>query len=702
MISPAMTNRVPIATQWRQVAHHHPDAEVGRAPDEVDGAERQPDHARPALAGPAHVPSAAGRGALRGLLRRARTDPSDHAVRPGSRVPDLPAGAPGGSGDDGAVKPLDPRLLALRAGDPGVPGARGRRRGRDGAAGVVAQAALVADAGRRWLPARPRAWPTCADRCSRWPRWWSARAVLAWVGELAAHRSAADASSPSCARRCSSAWSGSRPGGRVADRRDRDAGHPRGRRAGRLLRPLPAPAGARGGRAAVACWSSLLGPGPGRGADRRGDAAADPAVDGRGRARPPAASTDAQLRTLQRLAGHFLDVVAGLPTLKVFGRAKAQARAIRQVTDDYRRTTMGTLRLAFVSSLVLELVATLSVALVAVSVGLRLLDCAADLPDRAVRAGARPRGVPAAAPGRRELPRERRGHGCGGPGVRGAGRSTDGPHGPRTDVPDPSEHAIEVSRADGRRTRAGASRRSAGVSLPGRAGRAWRWPGRAGAASPRCSRCCWASCARRPDRCASAASTSPSSTRTPGGRRSPGCRSARTCSPARSRTNVRLGRPDAGRRPTSMRRRGGRARRRWWRGCRTGCRRRLGERGAGLSAGERQRVALARAFLRDAPLLLLDEPTAGLDGATEAQVLAAVRRLAAGRTVVLVAHRPGLLALADQVVASRAPRSVLAIERGPDLSRPYAPSRAGQRAGTWRAGRLGAARCRCGACRPSG
>jgi ABC-type multidrug transport system fused ATPase/permease subunit len=69
-----------------------------------------------------------------------------------------------------------------------------------------------------------------------------------------------------------------------------------------------------------------------------------------------------------------------------------------------------------------------------------------------------------------------------------------------------------------------------------------------------------------------------------------------------------------------------------------------------LSAGERQRVALARAFLRDAPLLLLDEPTANLDGETEAEVIEAVRRLARGRTVVLVAHRPALVALADRVV----------------------------------------------------
>jgi ABC-type multidrug transport system fused ATPase/permease subunit len=76
----------------------------------------------------------------------------------------------------------------------------------------------------------------------------------------------------------------------------------------------------------------------------------------------------------------------------------------------------------------------------------------------------------------------------------------------------------------------------------------------------------------------------------------------------------------------------------------------LGTEGAGLSAGERQRVALARAFLRDAPLLLLDEPTANLDGRTEDGVLSAVRRLMVGRTVVMAAHRPSLLAVCDRVV----------------------------------------------------
>jgi ABC-type transport system involved in cytochrome bd biosynthesis fused ATPase/permease subunit len=65
--------------------------------------------------------------------------------------------------------------------------------------------------------------------------------------------------------------------------------------------------------------------------------------------------------------------VEGLPTLKVFGRAKAQEKVIRQVTDAYRGATMATLRVAFLSALVLELAAAVATALVAVEVGLRLL-----------------------------------------------------------------------------------------------------------------------------------------------------------------------------------------------------------------------------------------------------------------------------------------------------------------------------------------
>jgi ATP-binding cassette subfamily C protein CydCD len=82
---------------------------------------------------------------------------------------------------------------------------------------------------------------------------------------------------------------------------------------------------------------------------------------------------------LARLSGHFLDVVSGLPTLRVFGRAEAQLGRLERVTDDYRRESMATLRVAFLSAFALELAATLSVALVAVGVGLRLVDGSLDL-----------------------------------------------------------------------------------------------------------------------------------------------------------------------------------------------------------------------------------------------------------------------------------------------------------------------------------
>jgi len=83
---------------------------------------------------------------------------------------------------------------------------------------------------------------------------------------------------------------------------------------------------------------------------------------------------DKQWHSMQALSGHFLDLVSGLPTLKAFNRSRFQATTIKAVGEDYRTSTMGVLRISFLSSLVLELIATLSVALVAVAIGLRLVN----------------------------------------------------------------------------------------------------------------------------------------------------------------------------------------------------------------------------------------------------------------------------------------------------------------------------------------
>jgi ABC-type transport system involved in cytochrome bd biosynthesis fused ATPase/permease subunit len=83
--------------------------------------------------------------------------------------------------------------------------------------------------------------------------------------------------------------------------------------------------------------------------------------------------TEKQYKTLGLLSGHFHDVVRGLPTLKIFNRSRAQLKVIERIGEEHRRATMGTLRLAFLSAFVMELFATLCTAIVAVFLGLKLI-----------------------------------------------------------------------------------------------------------------------------------------------------------------------------------------------------------------------------------------------------------------------------------------------------------------------------------------
>lgn len=362
--------------------------------------------------------------------------------------------------------------------------------------------------------------------------------------------------------------------------------------------------------------------------------------------------TDRQWRTLAVLSGHFLDVVAGLPTLKAFGRARVQAQRMVEVDARYRRATMGVLRVSFLSSLVLELLASLSVAAVAVSIGLRLLDGGLDLrtalvvlilapevylPIRMVgtQFHAAADGVSAAAEVFDVLGQS--------PVVAGSRR--DVPPGPvvlqAVSVTYPGRDVaallpVSLSLAPGRVTalvgESGCGKTTllavllgfvaptsgrvlvGGVPLASLHLDAWReqvaWVGQ----------------------------------------------DPVLLGPTVS-DDVRLGRPGASEAEVARALRGaGLDPERLRHGTATA----VGDLAADVSAGQRRRVAVARALLRQAPLVLLDEPTAALDEDAEADVVRAVRALAdAGAAVLVVAHRPALVAMADAVVEV-APAAVVA------------------------------------------
>lgn len=351
-----------------------------------------------------------------------------------------------------------------------------------------------------------------------------------------------------------------------------------------------------------------------------------------------------QWSTLQRLAARFADTVQGLSTLKVFGRQHRAAASIEHVTDDYRRETMRVLRVSFLSGFALEFLASISVAIVAVSIGFRLIDGSlvlavglfvlllapeAYLPLRqvGVQFHAAAEGVAATDDvfevldaARRAIP-QGRGVSSSGAGVRAdeglvlrGARVWRGER--RLDPVDLDANPATVTLIEGP---SGAGKSSLFAALRGAAAfdgtATWRGVDVRSLATPE-----WLAWAGQ----------------------QPGLLAGTI------RANVSLGDPSPDevmvRRALDLAGAG-----------RLDPAQELGVQGAGLSGGQAQRVAVARAFYRhlrgQTPVIALDEPSSALDPETEGRLWSGIRRLAdEGATVLLISHRESARAIADLVV----------------------------------------------------
>ncbi|WP_284753757.1 thiol reductant ABC exporter subunit CydD [Curtobacterium sp. ME-Dv--P-122a] len=364
-----------------------------------------------------------------------------------------------------------------------------------------------------------------------------------------------------------------------------------------------------------------------------------------------------QSDALAKLGGAFTEAVEGLATLKVFGRARRQVGRIGAVTDEYRRGTIGVLRLSFVSGFALELAASLSVALVAVSIGIRLVDGSLGLgaamfvlvlapeafaPIRQVGADfhAAQDGVEASAAVLDVLADDETASPSATGSSGGSGTHTD----PAAPAPALDVRGLTVRRPDvvigpfDLHAEPGTVVVLAGPSGSGKSSiiAALRGvllhdgvvtvPGPAGASVA--ERTTWADQRPRLVRGTIAENVALSAT------------------PADADVRTALGDAGLGLDPGLP----------------------VGAGGSGLSGGQAQRVAVARALYRarraGTPLVLLDEPTSALDVEAEARVIASARALADdGAVVVVASHRPAVVAAADVRVDVRAGGSVT-VRRG--------------------------------------
>ncbi len=353
-----------------------------------------------------------------------------------------------------------------------------------------------------------------------------------------------------------------------------------------------------------------------------------------------------QWRKLARMSARFLDSLQGITTLKLFNASRREARVVAEISEAYRDSTMKVLRVAFLSSVILEFLSTVSIAVVAVLIGFRLLWgdmtflagffvllLAPEyyLPLRSLGAHyhARMEAI-GAAEGLVEILQQ------------------PVPEQPRGDVPvldaplGIAFRGVDFAYEAGRPA-------LTGVTFNVEPGRVTALVGASGAGKSTVLNLLLGFAA--PQRGSILVN----------GHDLSGFDNAAWLArvawvPQRPHVfagsvleNIRLARPGAALEEVEAAARAARAHE-FIIDLPQDYDTRVGEGGVGLSGGQMQRLALARAFLKDAPLVLLDEATAHLDGQTQAAVMEAMGELASGRTVFMVAHRLSTLSLAHQVV----------------------------------------------------